>query len=72
MAPPMGGLAPFSRTATREQRSDPAALPRLRSRQQSKARHPAGDRSQHPPNAQELVGILERDMQRVASKAPAS
>ncbi|KAL1881116.1 hypothetical protein VTK73DRAFT_4793 [Phialemonium thermophilum] len=38
----------------------------------SKARHPPGDRSHIPPNAQRLVNILERDMQRVAAKAPAS
>ncbi|KAI1655814.1 hypothetical protein F4813DRAFT_366443 [Daldinia decipiens] len=37
-----------------------------------KPRHPAGDRSHIPPNAQQLVDILSRDMQRVASKAPAS
>ncbi|KAK3943517.1 protein transport protein SEC31 [Diplogelasinospora grovesii] len=38
----------------------------------SKPRHPAGDRSHIPPNAQELVNILSQDMQRVATKAPAS
>ncbi|GKU00449.1 transporter [Fusarium langsethiae] len=37
-----------------------------------KARHPAGDRSHIPPNAQRLVDILNQDMQRVASKAPAT
>lgn len=37
-----------------------------------KARHPQGDRSHIPASAQRLVEILERDMQRVASKAPAS
>ncbi|XXG97684.1 hypothetical protein Hte_003991 [Hypoxylon texense] len=37
-----------------------------------KARHPAGDRSHIPPAAQPLVDMLSRDMQRVASKAPAS
>ncbi|KAH9883939.1 hypothetical protein F4778DRAFT_764616 [Xylariomycetidae sp. FL2044] len=37
-----------------------------------KARHPPGDRSHIPANAQQLVAILERDMQRVAGKAPAS
>ncbi|KAL2021134.1 hypothetical protein VTK56DRAFT_7440 [Thermocarpiscus australiensis] len=39
---------------------------------QQKARHPPGDRSHIPPNAQQLVEILDRDMQRVAAKAPAS
>lgn len=37
-----------------------------------KARYPPGDRSHIPDNAQRLVEILDRDMQRVASKAPAS
>ncbi|KAI1179553.1 WD40 repeat-like protein [Nemania sp. FL0916] len=37
-----------------------------------KPRHPPGDRSHIPANAQQLVDILSRDMQRVASKAPAS
>lgn len=41
----------------------PAAAP-------PKARHPAGDRSHIPANAQSLVDVLGRDMQRVASKAP--
>ncbi|KAK6206508.1 protein transport protein S31 [Pestalotiopsis sp. IQ-011] len=38
----------------------------------SKPRHPAGDRSHIPANAQQLVDILSRDMQRVAGKAPQS
>lgn len=37
-----------------------------------KPKYPPGDRSHIPANAQRLVDILERDMQRVASKAPAS
>ncbi|PNH43983.1 hypothetical protein VD0004_g3633 [Verticillium dahliae] len=36
------------------------------------ARHPAGDRSHIPANAQRLVEVFSSDMQRVASKAPAS
>ncbi|KAG5935838.1 protein transport protein S31 [Claviceps sorghi] len=36
------------------------------------AKHPAGDRSHIPANAQHLVEILSQDMQRVASKAPAA
>ncbi|KJZ80395.1 Protein transport protein SEC31 [Hirsutella minnesotensis 3608] len=43
----------------------PAAAP-------SKPRHPPGDRSHIPANAQQLVDILDQDMQRVASKAPAT
>lgn len=38
----------------------------------AQARHPPGDRSHIPPSAQQLVDVLSRDMQRVASKAPAS
>ncbi|KAG5983408.1 protein transport protein S31 [Claviceps digitariae] len=36
------------------------------------ARHPSGDRSHIPANAQHLVDVLSQDMQRVASKAPAA
>ncbi|KFH48656.1 Protein transport protein-like protein [Hapsidospora chrysogenum ATCC 11550] len=35
-----------------------------------KARHPAGDRSHIPPNAQQMVEIFDHDMQRVSAKAP--
>ncbi|KAG9249044.1 hypothetical protein BJ878DRAFT_563603 [Calycina marina] len=38
----------------------------------AKARHPAGDRNHIPASAQRLVDIFTGDMQRVASKAPAS
>lgn len=38
----------------------------------AKPRHPAGDRSHIPANAQGLVDMLTQDMQRVASKAPAN
>lgn len=38
----------------------------------AKARHPAGDRSHIPANAQQLVEILSQDIQRVAAKAPAT
>ena len=37
-----------------------------------KAKHPSGDRSHIPAGAQRLVEVLDRDMQRVAAKAPAS
>ncbi|RFU80956.1 transport sec31 [Trichoderma arundinaceum] len=36
------------------------------------AKYPPGDRSHIPANAQPLVDILSQDMQRVASKAPAT
>ena len=38
----------------------------------AKPKHPAGDRSHIPASAQRLVEIFSNDMQRVASKAPAS
>jgi protein transport protein SEC31 len=38
----------------------------------SKPKHPAGDRSHIPASAQRMVEIFSNDMQRVASKAPAS
>lgn len=41
----------------------PAAAP-------PKARHPAGDRSHIPASARDMFEMLDRDMQRVASKAP--
>ena len=37
-----------------------------------KPRHPVGDRSHVPQSAQRLVEVFSNDMQRVASKAPAS
>ena len=37
-----------------------------------KPRHPPGDRTHIPANAQRLVDILTRDAQRVASRAPAN
>ncbi|KAJ0125363.1 hypothetical protein J7T55_006709 [Diaporthe amygdali] len=43
--------------------ASPAAAP-------PKARHPPGDRSHIPASAQNMVDVLSRDMQRVASKAP--
>jgi protein transport protein SEC31 len=36
------------------------------------AKHPAGDRSHIPANAQRLVDLLSQDVQRVAAKAPAA
>lgn len=38
----------------------------------AKPKHPAGDRSHIPASAQRMVEIFSNDMQRVASKAPAS
>lgn len=60
--PPMGGPP---RSTQSPAAPPPQAAP-------PKAKHPAGDRSHIPPNAQPLVETLSRDMQRVAAKAPAS
>lgn len=60
--PPMGGPPP----------GNIATPPPPRAAAPPKAKHPAGDRSHIPANAQRLVELLNRDMQRVASKAPAN
>lgn len=60
--PPMGGPPP----------GNTATPPPPRAAAPPKAKHPAGDRSHIPANAQRLVELLSRDMQRVASKAPAN
>ncbi|RGP59182.1 hypothetical protein FLONG3_11255, partial [Fusarium longipes] len=52
--------------------ASPRPTPPPQSSAPPKARHPAGDRSHIPPNAQSLVDILSQDMQRVASKAPST
>lgn len=64
--PPMGGPPPAAAHGTATPPPPRAAAP------PPKPRHPAGDRSHIPANAQRLVDILNRDMQRVASKAPAN
>lgn len=62
--PPPSGPPP----ASRPQPTPPlqAAAPR------AKAKHPAGDRSHIPANAQRLVDVLSQDVQRVAARAPAT
>lgn len=64
-APPMGrpGAAPAS---------TPTPPPPKAAAAPSKARHPPGDRSHIPANAQRLVGVLTEEMQRVVAKAPAN
>ena len=62
--PPSAGPPPGAQSA--------ATPPPPRSAAPPKARHPAGDRSHIPASAQRLVDVLDRDMQRVAAKAPAS
>lgn len=64
--PPSSGPPPAARPqASQPPPPPPAASP-------PKPRHPAGDRSHIPANAQRLVDVLSRDAQRVASRAPAN
>lgn len=64
--PPSSGPPPAARPqASQPPPPPPAASP-------PKPRHPPGDRSHIPANAQRLVDILTRDAQRVASRAPAN
>lgn len=60
--PPTGGSRPPTGPPPR---AAPAPPP-------TKPKHPAGDRSHIPASAQRMVEIFSNDMQRVASKAPAS
>ncbi|GJN84869.1 protein transport protein S31 [Purpureocillium lilacinum] len=64
--PPPTGPPPMGSGATPTPPPPKAAAP------PSKPKHPSGDRSHIPANAQGLVDILSQDMQRVASKAPAT
>ncbi|KAF9877759.1 WD domain-containing protein [Colletotrichum karsti] len=61
--PPAGGPPPAAAATPPPPKAAPPP---------AKARHPAGDRSHIPPHAQSLVDVLNSDMQRVASRAPAS
>ncbi|KAI2632421.1 hypothetical protein GGR54DRAFT_583399 [Hypoxylon sp. NC1633] len=49
-----------------------SAPPPPRAAAPPKAKYPPGDRSHIPSSAQQLVDTLNRDMQRIASKAPSS
>ncbi|KAL2185112.1 hypothetical protein L209DRAFT_756082 [Thermothelomyces heterothallicus CBS 203.75] len=60
--PPAAAQAPASQSPTSPKASAPSQT----------NRHPPGDRSHIPPNAQRMVELLSQDMQRVASKAPAA
>ncbi|KAK5997091.1 Protein transport protein SEC31 [Cladobotryum mycophilum] len=68
--PPPTGPPPMGRPGLSA--ATPTPPPPRASGVPPKAKHPAGDRSHIPPNAQRLVDILIQDMQRVASKAPAA
>ncbi|KAL2160036.1 hypothetical protein VTH06DRAFT_1691 [Thermothelomyces fergusii] len=65
--PAAGGPPPAAQAAT----SQSPASPKTPATQQSN-RHPPGDRSHIPANAQRMVELLCQEMQRVASKAPAA
>ncbi|KAH6640761.1 hypothetical protein F5144DRAFT_561540 [Chaetomium tenue] len=67
-SPAAGGPPPAARAPPPQQTPPP---PRA-SATPPAARHPAGDRSHIPPDAQRMVELLSQDMQRVASKAPAT
>lgn len=60
--PPMGGSRPPS---------GPPKIPAVAAAP-AKAKYPTGDRSHIPASAQRMVEVFTSDMQRVASKAPAS
>ena len=63
--PPPSGPPPAQRPQATPPPAKAAAPP-------PKAKHPPGDRSHIPASAQRLVDVLSQDMQRVASKAPAT
>lgn len=66
LGPPPGGPPPPNMSA-----ATPPPPPKAAA-SSPKAKHPPGDRSHIPTNAQRLVEMLNQDMQRVASKAPAT
>jgi protein transport protein SEC31 len=66
--PPMGRVGPPPSAPPQATPPPPAAAAAAPPR----AKHPPGDRSHIPANAQGLVALLDQDMQRVASKAPAT
>ncbi|ORY64443.1 WD domain-containing protein [Pseudomassariella vexata] len=69
--PPSAGPPPAGPPKARGATASPAPAP-PRAATPAKSKYPPGDRSHIPASAQQLVDILNRDMQRVASKAPAS
>lgn len=70
---PLGGPPPANNGPPPATTSSPAPPPpRAAAAPPPKAKHPPGDRSHIPPAAQQLVDVFNRDMQRVAAKAPAS
>ncbi|KAM0486101.1 hypothetical protein ACHAPX_000803 [Trichoderma viride] len=69
--PPMGG-PPMGRPGPPPSAVSAPPPPRQTPPPPAAAKHPPGDRSHIPANAQPLVDLLSQDMQRVASKAPAT
>ncbi|KAH7154971.1 hypothetical protein B0J13DRAFT_544443 [Dactylonectria estremocensis] len=69
--PPPTGPPPMNRTGPPAAPLRPTPPPQ-QAAAPPKAKHPAGDRSHIPANAQGLVDVLSQDMHRVASKAPAT
>ena len=65
--PPMGRPGPPPAAA-----AQPTPPPPKAAAPPPKPKHPAGDRSHIPASAQGLVDALDQDMQRIASKAPAT
>ncbi|KAN0112949.1 hypothetical protein V8E51_005900 [Hyaloscypha variabilis] len=66
------GPPPASQGPPQGSRPPTGPPPRAAAVAPPKAKHPAGDRSHIPASAQRMVDIFSNDMQRVASKAPAS
>ncbi|KAE9375448.1 hypothetical protein N431DRAFT_369888 [Stipitochalara longipes BDJ] len=66
------GPPPASQGPPQGSRPPTGPPPRAAAAPPPKAKHPAGDRSHIPASAQRMVDIFSNDMQRVASKAPAS
>ena len=69
--PPPMGLPPSSGPPPAA-RAQPTPPPPRAAAAPPKAKLPPGDRSQIPANAQRLIDILTRDMQRVAARAPSN
>ncbi|KAF7540397.1 hypothetical protein G7Z17_g12204 [Cylindrodendrum hubeiense] len=70
--PPPTGPPPMNRTGPPPAAPSQSVPPPQPAAPPPKARHPVGDRSHIPANAQGLVDVLSQDMHRVASKAPAT
>ncbi|KAH7157079.1 hypothetical protein EDB81DRAFT_945436 [Dactylonectria macrodidyma] len=68
--PPPTGPPPMNRTGPPPAAPSRPTPPPQQAAAPPKAKHPAGDRSHIPANAQGLVDVLSQDMHRVASKAP--